>query len=157
MALFLSTYVNKVDKKGRVSVPAQFRNEIARQDFQGIIVFRSPKQPALECFTREQMELLSRRINEFDLFSDTQDDLASTILGDSLQLSFDVDGRIVLPKEFADYAGVGEHAAFCGKGSTFQIWKPETLKKVQDDARKRIVSAKITIPKERSNSKEGIG
>src|SRR5258708_29192718 len=41
MALFLSTHVNKVDKKGRVSVPAQFRSAVVGQSFPGIVAFRS--------------------------------------------------------------------------------------------------------------------
>ena len=47
--MFLSTYVNKVDRKGRVSVPATFRASLAAetQRFPGVIVFPSYKYPAL--------------------------------------------------------------------------------------------------------------
>jgi len=146
MALFTSTYINKIDRKGRVSVPAQFRSELSNQPFQGIIVFRSFKVPALECFSREQMEQLSARLGQFDLFSDEQDDLAATILGGSTPLAFDADGRISLPSGLAEHAGITEQAAFCGRGPTFQIWDPETLAKHQADARARVRSKGLTIP-----------
>jgi len=127
-------------------VPASFRSELGNQTFQGIIVFKSFKAPALECFSREQMEQLSARIGQFDLFSDEQDDLAATILGDSVPLAFDADGRITLPAALAEHAGITETAAFCGRGPTFQIWTPEALAKHQADARARVKNKGLTIP-----------
>jgi len=48
VGLFLSTFVNKVDRKGRVSVPASFRAALAGQSFAGIVVYRSFKNSAIE-------------------------------------------------------------------------------------------------------------
>ena len=48
MALFLSTFVNKIDRKGRISVPASFRVAVAGQSFHGVILYRSHKHPAIE-------------------------------------------------------------------------------------------------------------
>ena len=49
MALFLDTFVNKLDRKGRVSVPAAYRQQLASQPFQGIIALPSFKHPAIHC------------------------------------------------------------------------------------------------------------
>ncbi len=48
MAVFIGTFENKVDRKGRVSVPAQFRQTLAAQSFQGIVAFRSYRADAIE-------------------------------------------------------------------------------------------------------------
>jgi MraZ protein len=77
MALFLSTYTNKVDAKGRVSVPAGFRTALQGQEFQGVVLLPSNKFQALEGFSMGMMHELSARIDKFDLFSDAQDDLAA--------------------------------------------------------------------------------
>ena len=147
MALFLSTYTNKVDKKGRISVPATFRNAIADQSFQGIVVFRSNKYEALEGFSMDQMQELSARLDEFDSFSQEQDDLATTIFAEATPLPLDGDGRVVLPKELADYAGITENACFVGLGPKFQIWEPAKLKARRSEARGNVQSQNLTVPK----------
>lgn len=127
MALFLSTHINKVDKKGRVSVPAQFRAELAGESFQGIVLFRSHAHDALEGFAWSYMQEISRRLENFDLFSAEQDDLATTVFGETVQLPFDGDGRIVLPADLIEFAGLSERAAFVGLGNKFQLWEPDLL------------------------------
>ncbi len=138
MAMFLSTYVNKVDRKGRVSVPASFRAALAGDGFNGIVVFRSYKFAALEACPMDRMARLSASLDDLDLFSEQQDDLAATIFADAHQLPFDGEGRIMLPRELAEYARITDSAAFVGRGATFQIWTPDAFRAYQDEARERI-------------------
>lgn len=147
MALFLSTHINKVDKKGRVSVPAQFRAELASEAFQGIVLFRSHAYAALEGFAWSYMQEISRRLENFDMFSEAQDDLAMTVFGDSVQLSFDGDGRIVMPSDLLEFAGIGEQAAFVGLGNKFQIWDANILAKRREEARNAVREKGLTLPK----------
>ncbi len=138
MALFLSTFVNKVDKKGRVSVPAPFRTALTGQSFGGIVVFRSYKFPAIEACGGDRMERLSSSVDDLALFSEQQDDLAATIFADARQLAFDSDGRVVLPEELASHANITDRAAFVGRGPTFQIWEPKAFEIYQEQARERV-------------------
>lgn len=145
MTLFLSTYVNKVDRKGRVSVPAQFRAALAGQSYHGVVVFRSHKYPAIEGCSWERMEQLSASLDSLDMFSEEQDFLATTIFGGSVPLPFDGEGRIVLPKDLADFAGIDEQAAFVGLGKTFQIWEPAAFTAHQAAAREKARSQAMTL------------
>ena len=150
MALFLSTFINKIDKKGRVSVPAPFRTSLSSSQsssqsspinepsFSGIVVFRSLKHPALEGCSVDRMQRLSNSIDRLDLFSDAQDDLVSAIFADSQLLSFDSEGRVSIPEDLLKFANLTDQVAFVGRGSTFQLWSPEVFKKIQDDARDRL-------------------
>ena len=147
MALFLSTYVNKVDRKGRVSVPAPFRAALAGQDFQGVVLFRSYTHLCLEGFGMNTMEELSSRLDHFDLFSAEQDDMATTIFGEAVQLPFDGDGRVVLPAELMEAARITEAAAFVGMGRKFQIWSPEGFEARRVEAREEIGATGMTLPK----------
>ena len=147
MALFLSTHINKLDKKGRVSVPAQFRAELASETYQGIVLFRSHTHPALEGFAWSYMAEISRRMENFDLFSAEQDDLATAIFGDSVQLPFDGEGRIVLPADLMEFLGGGEKVAFVGLGNKFQIWDEGTLAARREEARKNVRERGLTLPK----------
>ncbi len=146
MGLFLSTFINKLDKKGRISVPATFRASLSEQSFQGIIIFKSNTHNALEGFGIDYMEGLSERLDSFDLFSENQDDLTTAIFAESRQLPFDGDGRVMLPKDLCDLCGIDEKAAFVGLGKKFQIWNPEDLENRVQEARKNVQDKGLTIP-----------
>lgn len=146
MALFLSKFINKIDKKGRVSVPASFRASLSsgqstsreEPSFSGIVVFRSLKHPALEGCSVDRMQRLSNSIDRLDLFSDAQDDLVSAIFADSHLLPFDSEGRVSIPENFLKFANLTEQVAFVGRGATFQLWSPDIFWKVQNEARARL-------------------
>ncbi len=150
MALFLSTFVNKVDKKGRVSVPAPFRAALSAESYQGFVAFRSHKHDAVECCSYTRMEQLSQSVDSLDLFSQEQDDFTATIFADSLQIPFDGDGRIVLPKKVMDCLEMDEASenreiAFVGRGATFQMWLPQDFEATQAESRTRIKEAQSTL------------
>src|SRR5258708_32370343 len=101
MGLFLSKFVNKVDKKGRVSVPASFRTVLDESGFPGIVVFPSYKFPVIEACGMDRMERIAKSLDRLDLFSDDKDDLATTVLADGQQLGFGPGGPIRLPEHLA--------------------------------------------------------
>jgi len=145
VALFLSKYVNKVDRKGRVSVPATFRAALQGQSFHGIIAFRSYKDPAIIGCGIDFMERLSTSVTDLHLFSDAQDDFSATIFADSHPLTIDVDGRIVLPGALTDFADITDQAAFVGRGATFEIWEPGAFEQRLASARERARSQGATL------------
>jgi MraZ protein len=83
------------------------------------------------------MERLSASLDRLNPFSDEYDDFANVIFGASVQLPFDGEGRIILPEQLIDHAGVAERVAFVGRGATFQIWEPGALDSFQGAARAR--------------------
>ncbi len=124
MALFLSTFTNKIDAKGRVSVPAQFRASLVNKDFSGIVVYESFINDCIEGCDLERIQKLSESIDNLDPFSEERDAFASAVLGGSIQLSIDNDGRVILPEQLLQKAKIKDHAVFIGKGPTFEIWQP---------------------------------
>ncbi len=147
MALFLSTYTNKVDKKGRVSVPAPFRAALSDQIQNGVVLFASHQHDCLEGFDFAKMDEIGTRMDHYDLFSDEQDDLATTIFGESVQLFFDGDGRVVLPEHLITAANIDGQATFVGLGRKFQIWNPALFEARKLQARSKVQDAKLTIPR----------
>ncbi len=147
VALFLSTTVNQIDKKGRVSVPAGFRSALNSGGTSGVVLFRSPVHECLEGFDPKFMEDISSRLDHFDMFSETQDDLATAIFGEAVPLSVDDTGRITLNGQLMEHANLNEKAAFVGLGQKFQIWSPEKLEARQRDARKNVKDKGLTLPK----------
>ncbi|MFQ5983895.1 MAG: division/cell wall cluster transcriptional repressor MraZ [Alphaproteobacteria bacterium] len=147
VALFLSTYVNKIDRKGRASVPAAFRAVLAVQNFPGVIAFCAfnDRYKAIEACGMDHMERLSRSIDTLNPFSDGHDHFASAIFGEAVPLPFDSEGRIILPDHLLTYAGITDRAAFVGKGKTFQIWQPEALRAYQEEARRQALAGRSDL------------
>lgn len=139
MTLFLSTFTNKIDKKGRVSVPASFRALLSKQEFKGFVTFRSLTQPAVEGFSMQQMEGFADKIDHFQLFSEDQTDLTASIFADAEPLAFDSEGRISLNEALITHASLTTHVCFVGRGATFQLWDPDTFKAYQAKARDRLM------------------
>lgn len=152
MALFLSTYVNKVDKKGRVSVPANFRTTLSDQQYKGVIAYSSFINECIEACSMDRIQRLSESIDDLDPFSDERDAFAATILGGSMQLPFDGEGRVMLPESLLDEANIKDKAVFVGKGATFEIWMPEKFEiysnKAKDLAKRQRASLRLTSKKE---------
>lgn len=142
MALFLGSYANKVDRKGRVSVPAQFRASLAGAT--GIVAFPSFKEPVIEVFSDADMARMAESAEQFDQFSQEREDF-SLIFAESLQIGFDGEGRIVLPQAFAEHAGITETALFVSAIDHFQIWSPDTYAQKKSGARERLQSRGATL------------
>ncbi len=134
--LFLSTFQNKIDKKGRISVPAPFRAALSKdKEFSGIISYASFINRCIESCGIERIRKLSERIETLDPFSEERDAFATTILGGSVQLPFDGEGRVMLPEHLIIMAGITEAAIFVGKGETFEIWEPAAFAEYSARAR----------------------
>lgn len=136
MAVFLSTFANKIDRKGRVSVPAPFRAVLDRQASTGIILYPSFKHPCIEGSGDERIQEIVDSIDALDAFSDDAENL-QTILADARHLTIDADGRIVMPQDLTDYAGLDGVATFVGLGKSFQIWQPEAFTEHRERNRAR--------------------
>ena len=139
MTAFLSTYANKVDRKGRVSVPAPFRAVLSASNFPGLIAYPSLLQPAVEAFGREVLDQLNaRRVSQSLEGGDFEqillgggDTLVEAVMPIIRELPFDGEGRIVLPATLLDHAGIEDQATFVGRGNRFQIWAPSTFESHQ--------------------------
>ncbi|HSK38255.1 MAG TPA: division/cell wall cluster transcriptional repressor MraZ [Arenibaculum sp.] len=141
MAVFLSTYVNRIDRKGRVSVPAPFRQVLAEQSATGIanglVVFRSVTVPALEACSAKHMEDLAADLELMDLSDEEREHLELTIFSASVHLPIDSEGRLILPDDLRQFAGICEQVAFVGKSKTFQIWEPDAFNARMAEAREK--------------------
>ncbi len=146
MAVFLSTYVNTVDRKGRVSVPAQFRASIAKSATPGVVyVWPSLNHQALEGADQDYLDVLSESLDSTTLDDDEREMIETFIFGKLTPLSLDNEGRFVLPKELAEFAGIIDKAAFIGRRKTFQVWEPAALEAHEQALRDQVVKKDISL------------
>ena len=135
--MFLSNYENKLDKKGRVSVPASFRSHLSSLGYNGFITYPSFNHDALEACSEDRIEKLSNTIDSLNPFEEKRDFFATSILAESTNLQFDNEGRISLSLKLLKHAKINNIMLFVGQGQTFQIWEPTAFEKFKVTARKK--------------------
>jgi len=135
--MFLSTYENKLDKKGRVSVPASFRSYLSSLGYNGVICYPSFNNQSIEACSQDRIEKLSNTIDSLNPFEEKRDFFATSILSESISLQFDSEGRISLSSKLLKHAIIKNNMLFVGQGKTFQIWEPAVFEKFKAQAKKK--------------------
>ena len=135
--MFLSNFENKIDKKGRVSVPANFRSHLNSLGYNGFISYPSFNHNALEACTQDRIEKLSNAIDSLNPFEEKRDYFATSVLSESENLQFDTEGRVSISEKLLDHAKIKSNVLFVGLGKTFQIWDPNNFNKFKAFARKK--------------------
>jgi MraZ protein len=147
MDRFVSTFTNKIDAKGRVSVPAPFRAVLDRDGYAtggsvGIYCYPSLDAPALDAGGERLAATIDGLLRGLPDYSDERDELSVALYGDVQVLGLDGDGRIVLPEGLRAHCGIGggigSIVTFVGLGQKFQIWEPGRF-----DARRAAAREKV--------------
>ena len=135
--MFLSTYENKIDKKGRVSVPASFRSHLSNLGYNSVVCYPSFNNQSIEAWPQDRLEKISNSIDTLNPFEEKRDFFATSILSESTNLQFDSEGRISLTPKLLKHAKIKNSMVFVGQGKTFQIWEPTIFEKFKITARKK--------------------
>jgi MraZ protein len=148
MTQFVGTHQNRLDAKGRVSIPAPFRSALKSDSgANAALVLRpSHKHPCIEGWPVAVFQSLATPLEKLDLFSEEHDDLAAALYADAYPLESDKEGRIVLPDTLLAHAKVTDTVVFMGLGRTFQIWEPEAAERRRAEARERARARGLTLP-----------
>ncbi len=133
MDLFLSTFENRIDRKGRLSVPAPFRSVLERRR-DPLYLFKSLTEPCLEGCGPNRIGQIVAAIDSMDSLSAEVATL-QTMLSSAQEMKLDGEGRIMLSADFIAFAELQEVALYAGIGHSFQIWLPERYRTREADAR----------------------
>lgn len=131
----MSSTVNKIDSKGRISIPAPFRSVLEFQGYPGVYLFPSFTSRAIDGGGQELMDQISLSVEKMQLFSEETDALSTALFSDTYSLSYDQDGRISLPELLIEHANLSEHVIFVGQGRKFQMWNPDDFKLFKREAK----------------------
>ncbi|MBV1701343.1 MAG: division/cell wall cluster transcriptional repressor MraZ [Hyphomicrobiales bacterium] len=138
MDLYLSHFTNRLDAKGRVSIPAAFRTVLARDGFEGLYVHPSLDMAALDCGGNALLGEIQGLLSVLEPYSVEREMFSTALLGTSEILKVDSEGRVVLSEGLKVYAGIGSEVTLVGQGQKFQIWEPERFRAHLDEAKLRV-------------------
>lgn len=134
---FSGTIAQKIDGKGRVSIPADFRRVLEDGDtdhgdgnkrVRMRVVYGDPDRKCLEVYSIKAFDSILSRIAELDEGSDERDILELFFVAGSEVVEVDADGRTILAQRLRDHLGMpreGGEAVFAGALNMFRIWTPD--------------------------------
>jgi len=154
MYQFLGSHQNKLDAKGRVSVPASFRASLRESGGSGrqssgrqsgesngtgieLVLRPSHLHPCIEAWPPSEFATLTAPLDHYSPLSADREDLAASLYADAYSVEADKEGRILIPDQLAAHAGLTEAVVFMGMGSIFQIWEPAAAERRRAEARVR--------------------
>ena len=118
--MFLGTYSPKLDDKGRIILPAKFRDELAS----GVVVTRGQER-CLYVFSQREFESLHDKIRQAPVTSKQARDFLRLFLSGANQETPDKQHRMTLPASLREYAGLGRDLTVIGAGNRAEIWDTE--------------------------------
>jgi len=130
MSQFFGNHQNRLDAKRRVSVPAAFR-AVLKAEVETIQLILRPSHAkdwrCIEAWPKPAYEVWERKLEQFEHFSLEREALATVIYTGAILVETDKEGRIMVPEELAEFAGLRESGpvTFLGRGPIFHIWEPQ--------------------------------
>ncbi len=134
MNRFLSNATNKIDAKGRVSVPAQFRNVLARLDIQELYAIQDFVFPAITMGGPELLDRYERQIVGDDPFAMDINEMSLLIHGGGVFMKLDGEGRLMMSDFIRDYTKISDQVTFVGRSDHFQLWDPVRYEEKRQEA-----------------------
>jgi MraZ protein len=126
LRFFSGSWTHKVDAKGRVSLPADFRKVLENIGSSHVIVLPQMQHPdAHVVLSQTGYEKVVEQFEAMELSHEDSEAMAQLIETDARPIPFDEVGRMVLSKGLREQIGVGGEVRFVGRGSTFQLWQPD--------------------------------
>ena len=142
MDLFLSNFTNRLDAKGRVSIPAPFRGVLNRDGFEGLYVYPSLEAEAVDCGGHALLGEIETLLSPLSTGSETWEVFASTLYGQSEVLKVDGEGRVVLTDSVKVHTGIKADVTFVGMGRKFRMWEPSRFQAYLAEAKDRVREAR---------------
>ena len=120
-SVFLGTYAPKLDDKGRVILPAKFRDELSG----GLVVTRGQER-CLYVFTEREFENVHEKIRQAPVTNKQARDFLRVFLSGASQERPDTQHRVTIPSNLREYANLGRDLTIIGVGSRAEIWDTDT-------------------------------
>lgn len=118
--MFMSEYNHTIDTKGRLIIPAKFR-DVLGQEF----VVSKGMDGCLFVYANEDWSAFEQKLTSLPLINKEARQFARFFLAGAAQVELDKQGRILLPANLREFAGLDKDVVLVGVGSRVEIWSKE--------------------------------
>ena len=131
--MLIGRYSTNVGGKGRVAVPVKLREGLGKS-----AIISQGYEKSLLLVSRDKWEALTGFLNDKPLTIGPARDTERFLYGSAFEVEFDGQGRIVVPQELREFAGLNTEAVFLGVGNRVEIWSRENWTKYDQTLKKNI-------------------
>jgi MraZ protein len=121
-----------VDAKGRMAMPARFRERL-QESCGGRLVVTVDRDGCLLVYPLPEWEIVEEQLNALPTFNKQTRFLQRLIIGYATELEMDGQGRILLSSMLREYAGLKKKAILIGQGKKFEIWDEDSWNENQEE------------------------
>jgi MraZ protein len=118
--VFLGKETNRIDDKGRLAIPAKFREVVGSGA--RLVVTRKVLDPCLEVFAEADWRTFVEKLQSLSQVKDAVRRYRRQVYSGAEWCTLDRQGRILIPAHLRDYANLTREAVLSGSGDTFEIW-----------------------------------
>ena len=131
--MFRGIHQISVDVKGRMSLPARLRDDLAQYDDEGVVVTIDPVSRCLLLYPLSEWELIQQKLDKLPTFQPQARRLQRLLVGHATDLEVDKAGRILLPAPLREFARLDKKLTILGQGKKLEIWSQEEWEAQRED------------------------
>ncbi|MCW8355465.1 MAG: division/cell wall cluster transcriptional repressor MraZ [Marinomonas sp.] len=131
--MFRGIHQVSVDVKGRMSLPARLRDDLAQYDDDGVVVTIDPVSRCLLLYPLSEWELIQQKLDKLPTFQPQARRLQRLLVGHATDLEVDKAGRILLPAPLREFARLDKKITILGQGKKLEIWSQEEWEAQRED------------------------
>jgi MraZ protein len=149
--MFRGQFLHSIDSKGRISLPARFRDVITVDNNQIVVITPAPFEPCLHAYPLPEWERLESRISEYSNLDPNIVRFKRLYISAAVECELDKNARIVVPQSLREKVGLDKDVFIAGMGRNFELWNKAkwdvalTIPEEQDETFKQVVMEKIRI------------
>ena len=133
MTSFIGVYECKVDVKGRLMLPSGLKKQLLPLLGDGFVLKRSLFQPCLELYPMSEWDKLVGQVNKLNRFVKEHIDFIRMFTTGLKPIQLDATGRILIPKDLVDFAGIKKKIVVSSVINMIEIWDKDSYEKVIND------------------------
>jgi len=130
----IGTYECKADAKGRVLFSAALKKQLQPFLNEGFVIKRAVFQPCLELYSMGEWRLMMAKINKLNRFVKKNNDFIRRFTAGVKLVEFDAAGRVLIPKDLCDFAGIKKQVVLSSAVHIIEIWDKDNYEKAIDAA-----------------------
>jgi len=115
-----------MDAKGRIAIPARYRNDFRNQNLNALVITKDPQYPSLKIYSDKEWEKISKKLQSLQGLDPIVRNLQWTILGNAYETEIDIEGRMLvrIPSDLREYSEIKDQKqiALVGMGNKFEVW-----------------------------------
>jgi MraZ protein len=125
--MFLGEYIHSLDPKGRLTIPARFRTQLA----DGLVISRGP-DPCLVIYPQREWQALAEALGRLPRSQRAARSYNRLLFGGATEAQLDRMGRVLIPAFLREYASITEDAVVVGVNTVIEVWNPESWRHIRE-------------------------